>query len=432
MTTPGAERKQKQREKERGTFKEKANKAYNCYYNKQKYRTKKNLVSVKELRYIYPAQALKRNVSTIDGNDTAIIIDDDDDDIVDNKDQPAQDSCNTNQHNDDILNDKDDNDTAIIIDDDDDDIVDNKDQPAQDSCNTNQHNDDLLNDKDDNDTAIIIDDDDDDIVDNKDQPAQDSCNDDILYDEEQSALNSYNTNQLKRYQLRGNMMMQSSNGVLLDQWPIPAEHYNKKTSRMRYDSTRIQNKSLTKLCCQCTDKCATTCPCVAKLTSCYSCNGPCCGNPFESDLFIDAPWLEEIETDKKGKGVASKVDLYPKNLLVRYEGTRITDIDEIQKLQNREGPIYAFDLGDGTIIDGKDSGIAKYINHSCDPNLVSRIWVQRTLASNGNMIETRRICYHIAKHIKANEELTVNYMLNDSLSKNRECYCESKKCKGMY
>jgi histone-lysine N-methyltransferase SETD1 len=153
-------------------------------------------------------------------------------------------------------------------------------------------------------------------------------------------------------------------------------------------------------------------------------------------LFTEAPWLYEINTDDKGIGVKSKIDLFPCNVITRYEGTRLTDPNEIDRLYAREGHRYAFDLNESTTIDGLTGGIAKRFNHSCDPNCTAKIWLKRTrkpdLRSNSNTIlKEEHIFYHAKKIIAADvEELTLDYMMKTQGKENgHECYCGSKTCK---
>ena len=258
---------------------------------------------------------------------------------------------------------------------------------------------------------------------------------DIIVDT--SEYKSFNDDQHLRHQKRGDAMKQAFNGTMFDEWPVvPAvvqdnEQLTTHRRSTRYCRSSQQLHDPTK-CCQCTDGCATICPCAARMTSCYSCKGPCGGNPFENDLFIRAPWLEEIEADNKGKGVISKVDLFPNNLLVRYEGRRVTNEREIQKIYDRDGPRYAFILNSTTVIDGLHGGIAKFINHSCDPNLVALDWIQRTKGRNGKLVKKEHICFHVAKRIRAGEELTLKYMMDDRETSTRKCHCGSNKCNGKF
>ena len=250
----------------------------------------------------------------------------------------------------------------------------------------------------------------------------------------------FNNEQYSRYLLRGKKN-QAMNGMLLDQWPI---NFNEETStRTRSRPTRTRSipqqhihfQQLVggKRCCACDDKCANTCPCAASRASCYSCNSPCFGNPFGNNFFVDAPWLYTFDTDGKGKGVKSKVDLYPFNLLVRYEGKRCSDPKAIKKVYSREGPQYAFDVNPTTIIDGLHGGIAKYINHSCDPNLRAVKWVERKVGRKGKLELTDQICFHVLKCIKGHkDELTLDYQMGDNEDSGRKCLCGSKKCKQTY
>ena len=201
----------------------------------------------------------------------------------------------------------------------------------------------------------------------------------------------FNRRQRSLYESRG-AKNQAMNGMLLDQWPIcneePKKRIRSKQPQLAHSSQKLQDR-----CCTCNDKCADNCPCAAKMMSCYSCNGSCSGNPFESKLFVDSPWLYTFDTDGRGKGVRSKVDLYPRNLVARYEGKRHSSPKEIQKVYDREGPNYALDLNETTIIDGLYGGVAKYINHSCEPNMGAFLWKERRLNRQGKVVTKDQCCF---------------------------------------
>lgn len=101
-------------------------------------------------------------------------------------------------------------------------------------------------------------------------------------------------------------------------------------------------------------------------------------------------------------------------LIVEYTGPRITK--EEGDVIYEESPVtYLFGLGDGeTVIDGH--GTAMFINHSCDPNceteeIDGQVWIKAL------------------RNIKANEELTYDYLLYDG-DDDAPCYCGAKKCRG--
>ena len=102
--------------------------------------------------------------------------------------------------------------------------------------------------------------------------------------------------------------------------------------------------------------------------------------------------------------------------VVEYTGPRMPK-DKAEELYEDREFTYLFGVGDGEIvIDG--SGIAAFINHSCDPNcetdeIDNKIWIIAI------------------RDIKAGEELVYDYNLYDGEpGDDAPCYCGAKKCRG--
>ena len=99
--------------------------------------------------------------------------------------------------------------------------------------------------------------------------------------------------------------------------------------------------------------------------------------------------------------------------VIEYTGEKI---DRAEFLRRQE-TLYLFELDDEWTIDGSVGGSgAEFINHSCEPNLATRIL-------------KGHILYFSLRRIKKGEELTVdyNYGENDELM---QCGCGSRKCRG--
>ena len=99
--------------------------------------------------------------------------------------------------------------------------------------------------------------------------------------------------------------------------------------------------------------------------------------------------------------------------VIEYTGTRI-DRDEYDR---RDETTYVFELDHQWLIDGGVNGSgAELINHSCEPNLHTRIL-------------KGHILYFSRRRIKKGEELTVDYNYDDT-DELMTCGCGSKKCRG--
>lgn len=79
------------------------------------------------------------------------------------------------------------------------------------------------------------------------------------------------------------------------------------------------------------------------------------------------------------------------------------------------------DLQKGYVIDASSMGnIARFINHSCNPNSTVEMWI---------VDEEPRLAIFAKNQIASGEELTFNYnFIPFNSSKNQKCHCESANC----
>jgi SET domain-containing protein len=102
--------------------------------------------------------------------------------------------------------------------------------------------------------------------------------------------------------------------------------------------------------------------------------------------------------------------------VIEYTGERISR-RETKRRAEANDLIYLFTLDDYWTIDGSVGGSgAEYINHSCEPNLVSRIL-------------KGHILYMSARTIAPGEELTVDYRFDKKVER-VDCLCGAKNCRG--
>ncbi len=102
--------------------------------------------------------------------------------------------------------------------------------------------------------------------------------------------------------------------------------------------------------------------------------------------------------------------------VIEYTGERISR-RETKRRADASEMIYLFTLDNYWTLDGSVGGSgAEYINHSCDPNLVTRI-------IKGHII------YMSERDIKAGEELTVDYRFDKKVER-VVCKCGTPKCRG--
>lgn len=102
----------------------------------------------------------------------------------------------------------------------------------------------------------------------------------------------------------------------------------------------------------------------------------------------------------------------------------ISQISEIRERQYEKmgiGSSYLFRLDDGYVLDAtKRGGIARFINHSCEPNCYTKI-----ISVEGK----KKIFIYAKRHIDAGEEISYNYKFpleDDKIP----CNCGAPKCRG--
>ncbi len=134
------------------------------------------------------------------------------------------------------------------------------------------------------------------------------------------------------------------------------------------------------------------------------------------------------ESKVHNKGLFAKVNISKGTRVIEYVGNKTTkakaekianrDIDE-NKNDSSKGAVYLFILNKKYDIDGNVPwNLAKWINHSCDPNcsveiIKGHIWIVAD------------------KEIKKGEEITYNYGYEfDEDTEKHICKCNSEKCVG--
>jgi SET domain-containing protein len=115
-------------------------------------------------------------------------------------------------------------------------------------------------------------------------------------------------------------------------------------------------------------------------------------------------------------GVYAAEPIPRRRKVIEYIGERISRRETKRRASERPFN-YLFTLDKYWTIDGSVGGSgAEFINHSCEPNLVSRI-------VNG------RIFYYSRRDIRKGEELTVDYHFAPDVER-VPCACGSPNCRG--
>ncbi|KAL4198004.1 hypothetical protein AMTRI_Chr03g138020 [Amborella trichopoda] len=124
-------------------------------------------------------------------------------------------------------------------------------------------------------------------------------------------------------------------------------------------------------------------------------------------------------------GLVALEPIEAEDFVIEYVGElirpRVSDIRERQYEKMGIGSSYLFRLDDGYVVDAtKCGGIARFINHSCEPNCYTKII---TVESQ------KKIFVYSKRAISAGEEITYDYKFPRE-EKKIPCNCGSKRCRG--
>ncbi|XP_066357017.1 histone-lysine N-methyltransferase ATXR7-like isoform X2 [Miscanthus floridulus] len=113
------------------------------------------------------------------------------------------------------------------------------------------------------------------------------------------------------------------------------------------------------------------------------------------------------------------------DFVIEYVGQlihrRVSDIRESQYEKSGIGSSYLFRLDDDFVVDAtKRGGLARFINHSCDPNCYTKV-----ITVDGQ----KKIFIYAKRRIYAGEEITYNYKFPLE-EKKIPCHCGSRRCRG--
>ena len=122
--------------------------------------------------------------------------------------------------------------------------------------------------------------------------------------------------------------------------------------------------------------------------------------------------IYRVGRSSAGLGLFANKDIKKDDFIIEYTGEPLT-YDEA----DQRGGRYLFTLNDTTVLDGTGrEHIARYVNHSCDPNIEAVIE------------DEEQIMFYAIKNIAKGEELTFDYgeeYVNDIIKKEG---CRCPKC----
>ncbi|KAI7873100.1 uncharacterized protein EV154DRAFT_431239 [Mucor mucedo] len=136
--------------------------------------------------------------------------------------------------------------------------------------------------------------------------------------------------------------------------------------------------------------------------------------------------VDVIKTEKKGFGLRALADLPSNCFIMEYIGEVIPQTEFIRRTREYDAEgfkhYYFMTLKNDEIIDATKRGcLARFMNHSCNPNCVTQKWV---------IGKKMRIGIFTSRPIKAGEELTFDYKFERYGAIAQKCYCGEPRCKG--
>ncbi|OAD03654.1 hypothetical protein MUCCIDRAFT_38052, partial [Mucor lusitanicus CBS 277.49] len=136
--------------------------------------------------------------------------------------------------------------------------------------------------------------------------------------------------------------------------------------------------------------------------------------------------VDVIKTEKKGFGLRALTNLPQNSFIMEYIGEVIPQSEFLRRTREYDAEgfkhYYFMTLKNDEIIDATKRGcLARFMNHSCNPNCVTQKWV---------IGKKMRIGIFTSRAITAGEELTFDYKFERYGAMAQRCYCGEPNCKG--
>ncbi|KAH8426421.1 putative histone-lysine N-methyltransferase (Ash1) [Aspergillus melleus] len=162
--------------------------------------------------------------------------------------------------------------------------------------------------------------------------------------------------------------------------------------------------------------------------------GPECGNRSFDELKYRTRaggkyniGVEVIKTTDRGYGVRSNRTFEPNQIIVEYTGEIITQTEcekRMRSVYKNNECYYLMYFDQNMIIDATRGSIARFVNHSCEPNCRMEKW---TVAG-----KPRMALFAGDRGITTGQELTYDYNFDPYSQKNvQQCRCGSSNCRGI-
>ncbi|KAI6192468.1 SET domain protein [Aphelenchoides fujianensis] len=127
-----------------------------------------------------------------------------------------------------------------------------------------------------------------------------------------------------------------------------------------------------------------------------------------------------------GWGLFTLEDIAPNDMIIEYVGeiirSTVADAREVNYTKLGIGSSYLFRMDEDFVIDATKKGnIARFINHSCNPNCYARVL-------SLNKADPKTICIYAKRFISKGEEITYDYKFPLEDEKIR-CFCGADNCR---
>ncbi|XP_030371426.1 probable histone-lysine N-methyltransferase Mes-4 isoform X2 [Scaptodrosophila lebanonensis] len=163
----------------------------------------------------------------------------------------------------------------------------------------------------------------------------------------------------------------------------------------------------------------------------HECNPEFCpaGNRCENRMFETrkSPRFDVVYMNQRGFGLVCREPIAEGSFVVEYVGEVINRAEFRQRLEqksrNRDENYYFLGVEPDFIIDaGPKGNLARFMNHSCEPNCETQKW---------NVNSINRVGLFAIKDIPADTELTFNYLWDDLMNGSKKaCFCGAERCSG--
>ncbi|KAH8310316.1 hypothetical protein KR044_000720, partial [Drosophila immigrans] len=153
------------------------------------------------------------------------------------------------------------------------------------------------------------------------------------------------------------------------------------------------------------------------------------GAQCENQLFElrKSPRLDVVYMHDRGFGLVCREPIMEGSFIIEYVGEVINHAEfqrrMAQKTSDRDENFYFLGVEKDFIIDaGPKGNLARFMNHSCEPNCATQKWTVNCI---------NRVGLFAIKDIPENTELTFNYLWDDLMNNGKKaCFCGAKRCSG--